>query len=93
MFSSKYIQQRIEKGKALRELGKNPYENRVSRDCYTSQFVEKFQHIKSTEEKRDENSSCKVIGRIKFLRLMGKASFMKIEDFRGVLQIYINQNR
>ena len=93
MFSSKYIQQRIEKGKALRELGKNPYENRVIRDCYTSQFIEKFQYVKSTEEKRDENSSCKVIGRIKFLRLMGKASFMKIEDFRGVLQIYINQNK
>ena len=28
-------------------------------------------------------------GRIKFFRLMGKASFLKIEDESGMLQVYV----
>ena len=35
MFSSKYIEQRIDKANLLKEDGRNPYENVVSRDCYT----------------------------------------------------------
>jgi len=92
LFSNKYIEQRIEKGKALKELGKNPYENVVSRDCYTSQFLEKFAYLKDSEERRDETKSCKLIGRLKFIRLMGKASFMRIEDSKGSLQIYLSRN-
>lgn len=33
----------------------------------------------------------RVAGRIKFLRLMGKAAFVKIEDESGILQIYLSQ--
>ena len=92
MFKNKYIEQRIEKGNALKELGKNPYENLVSRNCYTTQFFEKFNYLKEQEERRDETKECRIIGRIKFLRLMGKASFMRIEDLKGTLQIYLNRN-
>jgi lysyl-tRNA synthetase class 2 len=41
------------------------------------------------ENKRDEDRVYKVAGRIKFLRIMGKASFAKIEDESGLLQIYV----
>ncbi|MDE5592208.1 MAG: lysine--tRNA ligase, partial [Helicobacter sp.] len=33
-----------------------------------------------------------VAGRIRFIRLMGKAAFAKIEDISGVLQIYLSKN-
>jgi len=92
LFSNIYIEQRIEKAKILRESGKNPYENRVSRDCYTQDFLEKFSYLKDTETRRDETQNCRIIGRIKFLRLMGKASFMRIEDLKGDIQIYLNKN-
>ncbi len=89
MFDNKYVEQRIEKGEALKSLGKNPYENRVSRDGLTADFIEKFGNL----EDRDESESFRLIGRIKFLRLMGKASFMKIEDSEGILQIYVSKNQ
>jgi lysyl-tRNA synthetase class 2 len=41
------------------------------------------------ENKRTESRHYTVAGRIKFLRIMGKASFAKIEDESGILQIYI----
>jgi lysyl-tRNA synthetase class 2 len=89
LFDNKYVEQRIEKGEALKSLGKNPYENRVSRDGLTADFIEKFGNL----EDRDESESFRLIGRIKFLRLMGKASFMKIEDSEGILQIYVSKNQ
>jgi lysyl-tRNA synthetase class 2 len=88
LFSNKYVEQRIEKGKRLEELEKNPYENRVSRDSLSADFKKKFE----TLEDRDEVQSARLIGRIKFLRLMGKASFMRIEDSSGDLQIYVSKN-
>ena len=41
------------------------------------------------ETRRDENRHYIVAGRIKFFRLMGKASFLKIEDESGMLQVYV----
>ena len=41
------------------------------------------------DSRRDEKRHYIVAGRIKFYRLMGKASFIKIEDESGILQIYI----
>jgi lysyl-tRNA synthetase class 2 len=88
LFSNKYVEQRIEKGKRLEELEKNPYENRVNRDSLSADFKKKFE----TLEDRDEVQGARLIGRIKFLRLMGKASFMRIEDSSGDLQIYVSKN-
>jgi len=92
LFKNKYVEQRIDKAELLRENGQNPYENIVSRDCYTSDFLEKFAYLKDTETRRDETQNCRIIGRVKFLRLMGKASFMRIEDLKGDIQIYLSRN-
>ena len=92
MFSSKYIEQRIDKANLLKEDGKNPYENVVSRDFYTQDFLEKYDYLKDSETRRDETKNQRIIGRIKFLRLMGKASFMRIEDIKGSIQIYLSKN-
>jgi len=92
IFDNQYEQQRIEKAQALRELGKNPYKHNVSRDLYTDDFLKKYEYLKSSETTRDENIICKIAGRIKFLRHMGKATFAKIEDESGILQIYFSKD-
>ena len=92
IFENQYIQQRIEKADKLREMGINPYQNRVVKECKNAEFLEKFAYVKELEEKADESQSCTVTGRIKFLRLMGKAAFAKIEDESGLLQIYFSRD-
>jgi len=91
LFQNKYIQQRIEKANKLQEMGINPYSNDSNRNT----TIEKFLNVNSDllkrdeDNRRDENRHYIVAGRIKFYRLMGKASFIKIEDESGMLQIYV----
>ncbi len=92
MFENKYIQQRIEKAEKLRESGINPYSNESSRNTTIGKFLNVNSDIFQVEEKRDEKRNYTVAGRIKFFRLMGKASFLKIEDESGILQIYVSRD-
>jgi lysyl-tRNA synthetase class 2 len=89
LFENKYIQQRIEKAEKLRELGINPYSNDSSRNTTIAKYLNVNTDVFQMEDKRDENRNYTVAGRIKFFRLMGKASFLKIEDESGILQIYV----
>ncbi len=89
MFENKYIQQRIEKANTLKEKGINPYANDSARNTTITKYLNVNTDLFQTEEKRDENRHYIVAGRIKFFRLMGKASFLKIEDESGILQIYV----
>ena len=87
--SNKYIQQRIEKSNFLKEEGYNPYSNDSNRNTTVDKFLNVNADIEELESKRDENRNYIVSGRIKLLRIMGKASFVKIEDESGMLQIYV----
>ena len=89
MFENKYIQQRIEKADKLRDLGVNPYANDSARNTTISKYINVNSDVHSLEDKRDEKRHYTVAGRIKFFRLMGKASFLKIEDESGILQVYV----
>ncbi len=89
MFENKYIQQRIEKANVLRQNGINPYSNESSRNTTISKYLNVNSDLFQKEDKRDEKRDYVVAGRIKFFRLMGKASFLKIEDESGILQIYV----
>jgi len=92
LFENKYIQQRIQKADDLRESGFNPYSNESNRNTTIEKFNNVNSDIEKKEDKRDENRSYTVSGRIKFYRLMGKASFLKIEDESGLLQIYVSRD-
>lgn len=94
MFFNQYVKQRISKAQDLRDMGKNPYCNSVNRDIENADFCQKFNILKDAleGERKDEFSKYGVVGRVKFLRLMGKASFIKIEDESGILQAYLSQN-
>ncbi len=89
IFENQYEQQRIEKAQQLKELGHNPYPHNITKETSTTQFQKEYAYVKESEDKRDESKITKVSGRIKFLRLMGKAAFAKIEDEKGLLQIYV----
>ena len=85
IFNNTYEQQRLQKANALKEMGIDPYPHNIKRELSTKAFKEKFKDVTD----RDESQEVSVSGRIKFLRVMGKASFLKIEDESGVLQIYV----
>lgn len=91
IFDNQYELQRIEKANALRELGKNPYRHNLTKDTSTEEFKRCYEYVANTQEKRDEKKENTVIGRIKFLRHMGKAAFAKIEDETGILQVYFSR--
>ncbi len=91
IFQDQYQQQRIEKGKALHALGRNPYRHNIIKDTSTKEFLECYEYVIESELKRDEHKNNTVVGRIKFLRHMGKAAFAKIEDEQGLLQIYFSR--
>jgi len=92
LFENKYIQQRIQKADDLRDAGFNPYSNETKRNTTIEKFLNVNSDIESKEDKRDENRIYTVAGRIKFYRLMGKASFIKIEDESGLLQAYVSRD-
>ena len=89
IFKNKLIQQRIEKAKILKEAGYNPYSNQSKRNTTISKYLNVNSDIINKENKRDEKRHYIVSGRIKLLRVMGKASFAQIEDESGILQVYI----
>ncbi len=89
IFENKFIQQRIEKAKLLKEAGFNPYSNESKRNTTILKYLNVNSDLHEREEKRDERRHYVVSGRIKLFRIMGKASFVKIEDESGMLQIYV----
>jgi len=89
IFDNQYEQQRIEKSNNLKAAGKNPYPHNIKNDTTTKEFKGNFAYIASEEDRRDTTVNVTLSGRIKFLRIMGKAAFVKIEDEAGLLQIYV----
>jgi len=89
LFENKYIQQRIEKAEKLREAGINPYSNESLRNSTILKYLNVNSDIFHAADQRDENRKYTIAGRIKLFRLMGKASFLKIEDESGMLQVYL----
>ncbi len=92
IFDNQYEQQRIEKSQILREIGRSPYPHNITKEASIAEFKERFAYVLDSETKRDEDKRLSIVGRIKFLRLMGKAAFAKIEDDSGVLQIYYSKD-
>ncbi|CRF51131.1 Lysyl-tRNA synthetase (class II) [Helicobacter heilmannii] len=92
MFDTPYIQQRLQKADILRQAHKNPYDNQVQRTLNNVAFLEKFSDLYSKDEPKDPSSLHALVGRVRFIRLMGKACFIKIEDQSALMQVYLSQN-
>ena len=82
---------RREKLEKLKELGLDPFGQRYDRDSFAKDLKEKYKDVEHDAfEKMDDTA--KVVGRIMFIRKMGKASFFTIQDKTGKIQIYISIN-
>lgn len=94
IFDNQYIQERIKKTDRLREEGINPYPNQVQKGTPSTQFLHECAYIKDidADEKKDDSKTYSLTGRLKFIRIMGKAAFAKIEDAEGLVQIYYNRD-
>lgn len=67
------------------------FANDFKPSIYSDEFVEKF-GSKSREELAAVSDEYLVAGRIMAMRVMGKASFLKIKDRAGELQIFMQVN-
>ena len=77
---------RVSKLEAMRENGFDPYRANCEQSHTSEQAKALF------PEGAEEGPVVKVAGRIKFIRLMGKASFVKILDRDGVMQLYFKRD-
>ena len=89
IFTTKLEETKIEKIEILKSLGINPYCNATKNDTKINEFIQANIELEQKETRRDESKNYIINGRIKFYRLMGKASFIKIQDESGILQIYV----
>ncbi len=92
MFESNLEQQKIAKADEFRNAGVNPYPHFLRKELSIAEFRAKFEYVKNSEAKRDENASASLAGRLKLLRVAGKSTFANIEDESGALQIYFNKD-
>jgi lysyl-tRNA synthetase class 2 len=77
---------RIQRLHTLRERGVNPYPNRVAR---SHTLAEALQHF---DEWQGEQHNLTLVGRIRLMRDMGKATFAHLEDGTGRIQLYFRMN-
>ena len=94
IFDNQYVQERIKKSEKLKENGINPYPSNIQKGMTSKEFLEKFNylHDMDAEVKEDKEQTVTLTGRIKFIRIMGKAAFAKIEDSEGLVQVYYNRD-
>jgi lysyl-tRNA synthetase, class II len=82
--------QRKEKLKEWRKKGA-AYPNHFQRNALAQAL--QLQHGQNDEETLSQQAHVKVAGRIMFRRLMGKASFVNLQDMSGRIQLYIAQDQ
>jgi len=79
------VQVRKEKLKALIEAGKNPYEiTEFNRTHVTTEIFENYDEL--------EGKEVAIAGRMMVKRIMGKASFVHVQDPYGKIQLYVSVN-
>ncbi len=74
----------------LREGGFN-FPNQFRREHLAEPLMSQY-GTRSKEEMAEENIEVSVAGRIVLRRVMGKASFIHLQDVSGRIQVYIRQN-
>ena len=79
------VKVRRDKLAALCEAGKNPYEiTKYDWDTKTEEIRERFEEL--------EGKTVRIAGRMMSRRVMGKASFVELQDSKGRIQVYITRD-
>lgn len=84
------MNERRQKGRELLENGQNPYKNGFEPSMDIGQFNDKYSRFDKAElQTFDEKQS--LAGRVMAVRSMGKASFLRIQDRLGQVQLFVQQ--
>jgi len=83
--------QRLDKARALRALGVDPYPRRFDRSHTFAEIVAAH-GAKTAEDLETEAPEVRVAGRVVLKRPMGKASFATLSDGERTLQIYVRKD-
>jgi lysyl-tRNA synthetase, class II len=84
---NEFIKVRLDKLKALKEKGINPYPTRFDQTHHSLELLEKYKDLQAGEHREADKVS--IAGRLVTIRGMGKSSFSHILDGRGKIQIYV----
>ena len=87
---NKLIAQRREKLATLREQGQ-AFPNHFRREDMAVDLIKEYQH-ESKESLEELAISARIAGRMMLKRVMGKASFAKLQDMSGQFQIYVHRD-
>ncbi len=79
---------RLEKAKALKNLGQGPYGLNFRSNDTSSALQEKYADLPNGEEKKEEVS---IAGRITSRRVMGKLAFFTLADETGTIQLFLEK--
>jgi lysyl-tRNA synthetase class 2 len=90
--SNEQIEIRRQKLAKLREAGVVVYPNDFKPTYSASEIVAEFS-VAGDEALAEAPNDIRIAGRIMAIRRMGKASFFHLQDRRGRLQVYVQQNR
>jgi lysyl-tRNA synthetase, class II len=82
---------RLQKVRALRERGVNPYPNRFPRS-HSFAEIHAAHRTKNVQELEAEAPAVRVAGRVTLKRPMGKASFATLSDGESRLQVYVRKD-
>jgi len=88
---NEFLKVRMDKLKALKEKGINPYPSAAYEVSHHSkEILEKHQGLQAGEHREDEQVS--IAGRLMTIRDMGKSSFAHIQDAQGKIQVYFRKD-
>lgn len=83
---------RLDKARAMREAGIDPYPARAERTHTTLSALDRYERLEPSLPEGRDTESVTVTGRVVGFREMGKATFAHVEDGHGRLQLYVRAN-
>jgi lysyl-tRNA synthetase class 2 len=86
------VRVRYEKMGRIRERGENPYKNGFKPSQVASELHKKYDE-KTKEELEAAALDVSVAGRIMAIRDFGKASFVRVKDRSGIIQLYVAKDK
>ena len=89
---SEQVQVRFDKLAQMRLNQEQPYKNGVSPDSLAQDLHHKFSE-KTKEELEALHFQCSVAGRVMAVRDFGKASFVRLKDRSGVIQLFVQKEK
>jgi lysyl-tRNA synthetase class 2 len=89
---SEQVRIRHEKLQKIRERGENPYKNDYQPTGIASDLHRDYD-AKSKEEMEAAKVETSVAGRIMAIRDFGKASFVRVKDRTGIIQLFVQKDK